>query len=243
MAIAVEMLGDSTPAALKGGVLEFKTSSSTNADIRVNVSAREVVGMNTVPSAIDFGRPEYGQLPLTLPLKIVVNGLSDSEAASIRISSQHPAFQCGELRRNSTGDFLVDVQLADIRVVGQITSTLTISGAGFDTLQIPAFASIQHSLRAHPPSVMMGQTGDCEIVVRDGSGTPVPVVRGDVSSSLEGVVHWEATSPEQASRLEWVNPTSRPRDLRHGSVELQVKLPSGEELTVCVPVTATGQAK
>ncbi len=243
MAIAVEMLGDSTPAALKGGILEFKTSSSTNADIRVQVEAREVFGVNTVPSAIDFGRPEYGQLPLTLPLKIVVNGLSDTEAASIRVSSDHPAFQCGVLRRNSTGDYLVDVQLKDIRVVGQITSTLTISGAGFDVLRIPAFASIQHSLHAHPPSVMLGQTGDGEIVVRDGSGAPVQVVRGDVSSSLDGIIRWEATSPGRANQLEWVDSESRPRELRHGYVDLHVNLPAGQELIVCVPVTTTGQAK
>jgi Protein of unknown function (DUF1573) len=240
--IAVTMLGDSTPAALKGGVLEFKTSSSTNADIRVMVEAREVFGVNTVPSAIDFGRPEYGQLPLTLPLKIVVNGLGDAEAASIRVSAGHPAFQCGALRRNSTGDYLVDVQLKDIRVVGQITSTLTISGAGFDVLRIPAFASIQHSLRAHPPSVMLGQTGDGEIVVRDGSGEPVQVVRGDVSPSLEGVIHWESPSPGQAHRLAWVNSESRPRDLRHGYVELRVNHPPSESFTVCVPVTTTGHA-
>ncbi len=241
--IAVTMLGDSTPAALKGGILEFKTSSSTNADIRVQVEAREVFGVNTVPSAIDFGRPEYGQLPLTLPLKIVVNGLSDAEAASIRVSADHPAFQCGALRRNSGGDFLLDVQLADIRVVGQIASTLTISGAGFDVLRIPAFASIQHSLRAHPPSVMMGQTSEGEIVVRDASGTPVQVVRGDVSSSLDGIIRWKATSPGHANQLEWVDSESRPRELQHGYVDLHVNHPSGGELTVCVPVTVTGQSE
>ncbi len=233
----VILLGNSTPAALKGGELTIETSSSTNAIIRIQVRATEVFGISTVPETVDFGRPAYDTLPVIMPLKILVNGMNDTEAESVHIQSSHRAVKCRPLRRNADGDFVVDVELLGNTVVGNVFSTLTITGTGIDSIKLSAFAAIGHSLRAHPPALLLQRLDVGELAVRDDSGAPISIERAVVSSSLEKLLRCVA-STQKHYRVEWIEPLNTSGQVVRGDIELHSKDHTGRMITLSVPVTA-----
>ena len=236
----VVMRGDSTPAALKGGEILVETNSSTNATVRIQVTASEVQGDQSLPASVDFGRPEYGKLPMTVPLKILVNGLNDSEVQSVRIQSSHRAVACGNLRKNDDGDLLVDVQLAGISVVGNVSSSLIITGEGFDSLSVPVFAAIRHPLHAHPPSLQMQRkSAFCDVIVRDDNGNPIHIERAVVSPALVELLKC-VESEDKHYRVVWINSQSDSGHVVRGEIELHAKDQSGQLISISVPVTAYG---
>jgi|GEM_PF-4832757 len=238
----VLMRGDSTPAALKGGELQIESTSVTNATIHIPVRATEVIGVMTIPETIDFGRPGYETLPQTLPLKIAVNGLTDAQVDTIKIESSHPAISCGLLQRNSAGDLLVDVVLSGQYVVGNILSTLKITGDGVDDLNVSVFAAIRHTLHAHPPTLMLQGAEPGEVVLRDDSGTQVPIESVVVSASLKEFVKCVPTD-EQRCRIERRDSKTAPGQSKRGMIELLTKDKTGQMIAVSVPITLYGRSR
>lgn len=235
----VVMRGSPVPASLLGGELVIKTSSSTNALVRVTVRATENSGLHTVPETIDFGRPEYEQLPLTSPLKIVLRGGDDSKAASLRIQSSHAAIECGILRRNSDGDYVVDVVLARKALAGNLTGTVAVSGTGFDSLSVPVVATVRHVLSAHPSSLILRKADSGDVMLRDDSGTPVPIHRAVFSSALENQLRL-VSRPDNRYRVEWIDSNVIPESLVRGHVELHTRVNELEDLAIMVPILVIG---
>lgn len=192
-----------------------------------------------VPETIDFGRPEYEQLPLTSPLKIVLRGGDDSKAASLRIQSSHAAIECGILRRNSDGDYVVDVVLARKALAGNLTGTVAVSGTGFDSLSVPVVATVRHVLSAHPSSLILRKADSGDVMLRDDSGTPVPIHRAVFSSALENQLRL-VSRPDNRYRVEWIDSNVIPESLVRGHVELHTRVNELEDLAIMVPILVIG---
>ena len=232
IAVKVLMSGD-TNAGAKGGRITVYSNSATNARTEIVARATEIRGITTLPEVVDFGRHAPANLPVTIPFKVVINGLGTSQRDRVRVTSELPNVEVGRIAFDDNGDATLDLQLRAGETVGHVSSRLAVDVPGFDKLWVTVVGVIDSPVRATPPTLLLTSGDSKPIRVRNAAGEAVPIQSATCSESLREILQCQPAVGSDYDCVCQRQPGSADSVVR-GTIELRTENPAA---TISVPVT------